>query len=185
MVTLQDVMTILIGTVALGVCFAVGGWAWEHRVHLANRYLSFNALQRWDVPILHEYWTVDDADNMSSANIGGNYDRGAVLVSDTDTDTRIPILDTAYLAANLTEAQRLEVMALAKTVKGKWVYSGKKLYAVFGGNYNEFVATMRRLRGETDADPPEEPMMLTPFAGRPTKASYYESDPELEYQAPR
>lgn len=33
-------------------------------------------------------------------------------------------------------------------------------------------------------DPPEEPTILTPIAGRPTKASYYEADPELAYQPP-
>jgi hypothetical protein len=34
------------------------------------------------------------------------------------------------------------------------------------------------------AAPPEDDMMLTPIAGRPTRAAYYESDPALQYQEP-
>lgn len=98
------------------------------------------------------------------------------------SDTGIGV-DTAWLANNLTEAQRLEVLALARTPKGKWVYSGKKLYTLFGGNYNEFVSIMRQLRNGQPDEMPEEPTVYTPFAGRPTKASYY-NDPNLEYQAP-
>ena len=89
--------------------------------------------------------------------------------------------DTRWLAENLTEAQRLEVMALARTNRGKWAYSGKKLYTVFGGNYNDFVATMKRLRDGAGDDLPEEPTVLTPIAQRPTKESHFR-DPDLEYQ---
>ena len=109
---------------------------------------------------------------------------------DTDTASIPPVSDTgigvdmARLAGNLTEAQRLEILALARTPKGKWAYSGKKLYTLFGGNYNDFVATMRKLRDGQDDDPPEEPTILTPIAGRPTKASYYPDDPALEFQPP-
>lgn len=109
---------------------------------------------------------------------------------DTNTTSIPPVSDTgigvdmAQLASNLTEAQRLEILALARTPKGKWAYSGKKLYTLFGGNYNDFVATMRKLRDGQDDDPPEEPTVLTPIAGRPTKASYYPDDPALEYQPP-
>lgn len=109
---------------------------------------------------------------------------------DTDTAPIPPVpdtgigIDTARLASSLTEAQRLEVLALARGPKGKWIYSGKKLYTLFGGNYNDFVATMRRLRNGQDDDPPEEPTILTPIAGRPTKASYYPDQPDLEFQPP-
>ncbi len=82
-------------------------------------------------------------------------------------------VDTKWLAEHLTEEQRLEVMALAKTPKGKWVYSGKKLFTVFGGNYNEFVATMRRLRDGDDDDMPEEPPATTPIAMRRTHAKFH------------
>lgn len=100
------------------------------------------------------------------------------LVPDTGTG-----IDTAKIAASLTEAQLLEVLALARGAQGKWLFSGKKLYSLFGGNHNEFVATMRRLRdGQTDL--PEEPDILTPIAQRPTKQSYYQDDPELRYSAP-
>jgi hypothetical protein len=100
-------------------------------------------------------------------------------VSDTGIGT-----DTARLAGSLTEAQMLEVLALARTSKGKWAYSGRKLYTLFGGNYNDFCATMRRLRDDQDDDSPEEPAVLTPVAGRPTKASYYPDDPDLAYHPP-
>jgi hypothetical protein len=53
----------------------------------------------------------------------------------------------------------------------KWAYSGKKMYAMFGGNYNEFLALVREVRGEKAE--PEDDAMITPIAGRPTKASLF------------
>lgn len=91
-------------------------------------------------------------------------------------------LDTAEIAYNLTEDQILEVLALARDAKGKYLYSGKKIYALVGGNYGQFLATMRELRDGDSGDMPDEPMIRTPIAGRPTKASYF--DPELAYQPP-
>lgn len=92
-------------------------------------------------------------------------------------------LDVGELAHNLTEAQLLEVLALARDAKGKYRYSGKKIYALVGGNHGMFLATMRQLRGDEKDEMPEEPAVLTPIAGRPTKASYYQ-DPDLEFQPP-
>ncbi len=90
-------------------------------------------------------------------------------------------LDTAEIAHYLTEDQIVEVLALARDAKGKHLYSGKKIYALVGGNYGQFLATMRELREDT-GDMPDEPMVRTPIAGRPTKASYF--DPELAYRPP-
>jgi hypothetical protein len=91
-------------------------------------------------------------------------------------------LPAGEFARNLTEDQIVELLATARNAKGKYLYSGKKIYALVGGNYGLFLATMRRLRGEEKDELPDEPMIYTPIAGRPTKASNF--DPELAYQPP-
>lgn len=89
----------------------------------------------------------------------------------------------AEIAERLTEDQLFEAMVLARNKNGKPRYSGKKLYALRGGNHAEFLALVRRLRGDDQGEMPEEPTILTPIAGRPTKASLY-ADPEFVYQPP-
>jgi hypothetical protein len=92
--------------------------------------------------------------------------------------------DTGAIAGNLTEREILIVLAMARNARGKYIYSGKKIYALVGGNYNDFVATMKQLRGEERDLLPDEPSVFTPIAQRPTNASYYPNNPELEYRAP-
>lgn len=89
----------------------------------------------------------------------------------------------AEIAERLTEDQLFEAMVLARNKSGKFRYSGKKLYALKGGNHAEFLTLVRRLRGDDQGEMPEEPTILTPIAGRPTKASLY-ADPEFAYQPP-
>jgi hypothetical protein len=101
---------------------------------------------------------------------------------------RVPVpvpgtpLDTAWIAANLTEDQLFEVIALARNRQGKSLYSGKRIYSMVGGNHGVFLAKLRRLRGGDLSEDDDD--MLTPIAGRPTRAAYYESDPALQYQEP-
>lgn len=155
--------------------FATLRVAWEYRADLAQ---AVNRFRRKTAHDLH----------VPSPEPQRRYVEKAP--PDTDTAPIPPVsdtgigIDTSRLAGSLTEAQRLEVLALARTPKGKWAYSGKKLYTLFGGNYNDFVATMRRLRDGQDDDLPEEPAIPTPIAGRPTKASYYPDDPALSYRPP-
>jgi hypothetical protein len=92
-------------------------------------------------------------------------------------------LNTAEIARGLTEDQFIEVLALARNARGRFLFSGRKIYSLVGGNYGEFLVRLRQLRGDEKDDMPEEPTILTPIAGRPTKASYY-NDADLEYQSP-
>lgn len=93
-------------------------------------------------------------------------------------------LPAGEIARNLTEDQIVALLATARNARGKYLYSGKKIYALVGGNYGQFLATMRRIRGDEKDDLPEEPVAYTPIAGRPTKASYYADDPDLAYIPP-
>lgn len=105
----------------------------------------------------------------------------AVPVSDTNTDTGIKPIDTGDLALRLTEDQYIEIGILMRGRSGKPLYSGKRLYGLAGGNYNDFVVRVRRLRG---GDTDEEPLPhVTPIVGRRTNA-VFETDPDYPYQAP-
>ena len=89
--------------------------------------------------------------------------------------------NTAADLVSLTEGQIVEALARRKDARGKYIYSGKKIYALVGGNYNEFVAKVQRIRGE-DADL-DGPQHVTPIVGRATNAKF-ETDPDYPYQAP-
>jgi hypothetical protein len=102
---------------------------------------------------------------------------GAVPVPSTGATT----IDIPSLARNLTEAQYVELGARLVDRRGKPVFSGKKLYTLAGGNHDEFLASMRRWRGEDTND--EETPYITPIVGRPTRA-VFETDKDFPYQAP-
>jgi hypothetical protein len=103
----------------------------------------------------------------------------SVPVSGTDTGD----FDLAAVPSDLTYEEVVTILAGQVTPAGKPAYSGKKIYTLVGGNYNEFTALMRRLRTK-DNEPAEPPPATTPIAGRPTRAVFKETDPELAYQPP-
>jgi hypothetical protein len=118
---------------------------------------------------------------MSSGDSALLAHRRAVSVSDTNTDTGIKPIDTGDLALRLTEDQYIEIGILMRGRSGKPLYSGKKLYGLAGGNYNDFVVRVRRLRG---GDTEEESLPhVTPIVGRRTSA-VFETDPDYPYQSP-
>ena len=88
-------------------------------------------------------------------------------------------IDIAALADNLTEDQYIELGARLRDRNGKPIYSGKRLYTLAGGNHDEFLANMRRWRG----DLPDAPVYTTPIVGRATSARF-ETDPDFPYQSP-
>lgn len=90
-------------------------------------------------------------------------------------------IDLVFLASNLTEAQYIELGARLRDRRGKYVFSGKKLYTLAGGNHDEFLANMRRWQGGQSVD--DEPVHVTPIVGRPTSAQF-ETDRDFPYQAP-
>lgn len=92
-------------------------------------------------------------------------------------------LDLNIIPSDLTYEEQVTILARQMLPTGKPRYSGKKIYSFVGGNYNDFVALMQRLRPK-DSEPAEEPTVYTPYASRPTKASYYQDDPQLEFQPP-
>lgn len=101
----------------------------------------------------------------------------SVSVSNSDTGT----FDLDAVPSDLTYEEVVTILAGQMTATGKPVYSGKKIYGLVGGNYNEFSALMRDLRTKDDA--PAEPIAsITPIAKRPTRATFQENDPELMRQ---
>lgn len=102
-----------------------------------------------------------------------------VSVSGTDTAP----FNLAAVPSDLTYEEVIAILAGQVTPGGKPAYSGKKIYTLVGGNYNEFTALMRRLRAK-DSEPAEPPPTTTPIAGRPTRAIFKETDPELAYNPP-
>lgn len=103
-----------------------------------------------------------------------------VSVSGTDTAG----FDLALVPSDLTYEEVVTILAGQVTPGGKPAYSGKKIYNLVGGNYNEFTVLMRRLRAK-DGEPAEPPQSVTPIAERPTRATFREADPELAYDPPK
>lgn len=82
--------------------------------------------------------------------------RPAVSVSDTGIK---PVsLD------NLTEDQLFIALARARRANGDYLHSGKKIYGLVGGNYNEFLVKLRAAR-EQDA-PAAKPARAIPVKQR-------------------
>jgi hypothetical protein len=90
---------------------------------------------------------------------------------------------TPVPGGNLTEDQVFVQLALLKTRAGKWYFSGKRLYSLWGGNHDAFLARMREIRGDGPDDTPDD-TIVTPIAGRRTRAAYYPGEPDLEYESP-
>lgn len=101
----------------------------------------------------------------------------SVLVSSSDTAG----FDLDTVPSDLTYEEVVTILAGQMTATGKPLYSGKKIYGLVGGNYNEFSALMRELRSKDDA-PAEPPTGMTPIAKRPTRATFQENDPDLARQ---
>lgn len=90
----------------------------------------------------------------------------------------------AVLRMDLTYDQAVRLAAAIK-VGDKWWLSGKKLYSAAGGNHDSLLKNVSAVRGDIDPENAPEDLMLTPYAGRATRASFYPNDPDLEYQPPR
>lgn len=101
----------------------------------------------------------------------------SVSVSSTDTGG----FDLDAVPSDLTYEEVVTILAGQMTPTGKPLYSGRKIYSLVGGNYNEFTTLMRELRSKDDA-PAEPPPVVTPIAKRPTRATFQENDPELVRQ---
>jgi hypothetical protein len=144
-------------------------------------------------PILEAYDIVGPLENVKGLGVEQNTPKPVMSRPETPRPSvpvhqvPVPVPGTndskAARPDDLTEDRAWEVIALAKDERGKYKHSGKKLYATKGGSYPEFLAWLRQLRGDDKTEPPEEPVVYTPIAGRPTRASYY-SEPELEYKEP-
>lgn len=116
----------------------------------------------------------------------GEVQTGAVPSAVPDQGTATCTEDTGFsvddIPVDLTYEEIVTILARQEDAKGNHRWSGKKIYSFVGKNYGEFVTLMRVLRPK-DTEPAEEPTILTPIAGRPTKASLY-ADPEFAYQPP-
>lgn len=96
----------------------------------------------------------------------------------TNQGPAVPTSDLTYDAV-------FRSTVLLKNKQGGWQHSGKKLYALWGGNHDEFLAKVRSLRGESmPDDAPASPPVVSPIAGRPINPNDFQDDLELRYQAP-
>ena len=66
----------------------------------------------------------------------------------------------AALASNLTERDYIELGARLRDARGNPVFSGNTLYKIAGGNHDEFLADMRRWRGDDDDEEPPTPRVI-------------------------
>lgn len=86
--------------------------------------------------------------------------------------------------AELTERAIVQWMAQQKTVDG-WRWSANAIYQYMRGNRNEVMGWVREVRGgKPEAPAEDDDLTVTPYAGRVTRRSYYQEDPELEYERP-
>lgn len=106
----------------------------------------------------------------------------AGVAAHTSTDTSTISDNAAAPYPYLTERAIVVWLAGLKTADS-WRYSANKIYALVGGNRNDVMTWVRSVRGEEPA-PPADDEVITPYAGRKTKAAYYPDDPLLEYQPP-
>lgn len=88
----------------------------------------------------------------------------------------------ASLTRDLTDRETVILLATQKN-GAKWRYSKNAIHTLVGGNRAEILKLIGDVRGEQLAEAPPDDIILTPHAGRPTRASYYD-DPTLEYKAP-
>ena len=119
---------------------------------------------------------------ITSSNIEKPDTDAVVPVSSTSIDTGIAPANTSKISRNLTEREIVILLAAQKN-GAEYRYSGNAIYGLVKGNRNGIMALVAELRGGTLDDAAPDDMILTPIAGRPTRASYYD-DPQLEYQAP-
>lgn len=114
----------------------------------------------------------------------------AVMSRPEDQPTGISI-DTSIIPTKkepvlveLTEQVIVQWMAAQKTVDG-WRWSANAIYQYMKGNRNEVMRWVREVRGGgAPLAEPEDDQTLTPIAGRPTRRSYYQDDPDLQFQEP-
>ncbi len=172
--TLEFFITVFVGTLCVGVSIAL----WVNRaawLPLAGRIVSIisgdwrASLERARLQKAARERLYGYADMSSS-------DERAVSGVRPLPGSDVTSIDIVALANNLTEAQYVELGARLQDRRGKFVFSGRNLYKLAGGNHDEFLANMRRWRGEQT----EEPAYTTPIVGRPTSARF-ETDADYPY----
>lgn len=161
--TMTDFLVVGGGTLALLIIFLTAGAIYTH-----------GTLDLWGV--LRRYVAVRIVDNMSS-EAQNDPVPGMVSGAVPLPSIRITPIDIVALAGSLTEAQYIELGARLQDHRGKFVFSGRNLYKLAGGNHDEFLANMRRWRGEEIEEQPH----FTPYVGRRTDARF-ETDADYPYQ---
>lgn len=100
-------------------------------------------------------------------------------ISRTGTPTDTYQSNSMPPTPNLTERDNLTTLALLKKADGSWLLSANKVHDLVGGGRNEVLEKVRRAR---EGEPTNDDELITPYAGRRTRASYYPDAPELEYK---
>lgn len=75
----------------------------------------------------------------------------------------------------------LNILARVRDADGEYRFAESRIGRFIGGRLEDRIAQVRHARGVVEQPKPQG--YITPIAGRPTKASYYDN-PELEYQSP-
>lgn len=82
----------------------------------------------------------------------------------------------------LSEDDRLTVYALMIDDDGEYIYADSRIGRMSGGRLEDRIAQVRNVRGAPTSAKPAA--YVTPIAGRPTKAAFFETDDGLRYEEP-
>lgn len=108
------------------------------------------------------------------------------IMSNSEPRTSTPLVRTSNAeppsVSKLTEYEMVNRLASLQKVDGSWWFSANKIHEIVGGARNDVLAHVRAVRGGNPHPASDE--IITPYAGRRTKASYYPEEPELEYTPP-
>lgn len=127
------------------------------------------------VDVVNTY-RVDDVDNMSSAAYSEPPSRGPSLETDSETDRQTEQTPKIKAEELLTVCKLMRAHGIGREdAQAAFKASGLP----FNNNVWRDAAPASKPTQEEDDD-----VLITPYAGRRTKASYYPDDPELEYRAP-
>jgi hypothetical protein len=121
-IRLEDIVTILGGTIVTAIVIALTAWMWERRVYLANRYLSYESLLRFGVPIMESMWApvVDENNNQIAEE------------TPATTTQQNPQNALQSVTTNSNELLQGQARALAVFVKGGKVGETEGIKMVFG-----------------------------------------------------
>jgi hypothetical protein len=122
-------------------------------------------------------------DQLYGYSVNDYQDTPPIVMSRSDTDEARTVTDGRTDEATDDDPKECPVLRLDRSKEGLLkvlVYNGwstTDIRAVIKGANDQISAAVQAVK--------EDDVLITPYAGRATKRSFYPEEPELEYQAPR